>query len=144
AGALGARQAGFLAEAGALITCADLSAHASTWTRPIGLPYRNALATTHPPNSSGVIALVALAILDRFAAPRDEFDADRIHTAVEASRLALGDRERELAEPEAMAPGAIERLLDPAHAAELATRIDPRRSGTGTQSTVPRGGGTVF
>ncbi len=143
-GALGARQAAFLAEAGALITTLDLEAHASTWTRPIGLPYRGALATTHPPNSSGLIALVALAVIERSPAPRGEFDVDWVHTAIEASRLALEDRERELAEPEAMRPGVLERLLDPAKAAALAGRIDPRRSGMAPPSTIPRGGGTVF
>jgi len=143
-GAIAARQAAFLAEAGALITAPDLAAHASTWTRPIGSRYRDALATSHPPNSSGVIALLTLAILERFPPPDGEFDANWIHTAIEASRLALEDRERELADPDAMAPGALERLLDPSHAAELARRIDPRRSGIALPSTIPRGGGTVF
>jgi len=143
-GGLGTRQAAFLAEAGALIDRTDLATHESTWTRPIGLDYRGVFATTHRPNSSGVIALIALAILERFAGPRDDVDPDWIHTGVEASRLALQDRERELAQPEAMAPGALERLLDPAHAAELAARIDPRRSGIGQPATSPRGGGTVF
>ncbi|MDP9243928.1 MAG: gamma-glutamyltransferase family protein, partial [Chloroflexota bacterium] len=103
-----------------------------------------ALATSHPPNSSGVIALVALSILERFPPPKGEFDADWIHTAIEASRLALEDRERELAEPEAMAWDAVDRLLGASHARQLAAAIDPRRSGIGRMSTIPRGGGTVF
>jgi gamma-glutamyltranspeptidase len=143
-GALADRQAAFLGDAGALITGPDLAAHASTWTRPIGVPYRGALATSHPPNSSGVIALVALAVLERFPPPTGQFDADWIHTAIEASRLALEDRERELAEPEAMAPDAVDRLLGAAHATELAAAIEPRRSGIGRPSSIPRGGGTVF
>jgi gamma-glutamyltranspeptidase/glutathione hydrolase len=143
-GALARRQATFLAEAGALVTAADLRGHASTWTRPIGMPYRDALATSHPPNSSGIVALVTLAILERFSPPDGAFDAEWIHTAVEASRLALHDRERELAEPESMAADALDRLLDPAHAADLAGRIDPRRSGMGAPSSEPRGGGTVY
>jgi gamma-glutamyltranspeptidase/glutathione hydrolase len=143
-GALGKRQAAFLAGAGGLITGEDLAAHTSTWTRPLGVPYRRALATSHPPNSSGVIALVALSIMGRFPPPKGEFDADWIHTAIEASRLALEDRERELAEPEAMAPDAVDRLLSTNHATELAAAIDPRRSGIGRPSSVPRGGGTVF
>jgi gamma-glutamyltranspeptidase/glutathione hydrolase len=143
-GALANRQAAFLRDAGALITGADLAGHASTWTRPLGVSYRGALATSHPPNSSGVIALVALAVLERFPPPSGEFDADWIHTAIEVSRLALEDRERELAEPEAMAPDAVDRLLGPNHADQLAGRIDPRRSGIGRPSSIPRGGGTVF
>lgn len=143
-GALARRQAAFLSEAGALVTAADLRTHVSTWTRPIGLRYRAVLATTHPPNSSGAIALVALAVLSRHEGPADAFDPDWLHLAIEASRIALEDRERELAEPEAMAPGAIDRMLDPAHAEELASRIDPRRSGVAAASSQPRGGGTVY
>jgi gamma-glutamyltranspeptidase/glutathione hydrolase len=143
-GALGARQAAFLRDAGALVTGADLGAHRSTWTRPLGVPYRGTLATSHRPNSSGVVALVTLRVLEHFAPPSGEFDADWIHTAIEASRLALEDRERELAEPEAMAPDAIDRLLGANHASELAAAIDPQRSGIGRLSSIPRGGGTVF
>jgi gamma-glutamyltranspeptidase/glutathione hydrolase len=143
-GALGARQAAFLGGAGALIGASDLASHRSTWTRPIGLPYRGGLATTHPPNSSGIVALVALAILERFTPPRDAFDGDWIHLAIEASRLALEDRERHLADAQSMAPGAVDRMLDPAHAADLAGRIDARHSGIGRPSTAPRGGGTVY
>jgi gamma-glutamyltranspeptidase len=143
-GALGTRQAAFLRDAGALITGTDLAAHTSTWTRPLGVTYRGALATSHPPNSSGIVGLVALSILERFAPPNGEFDADWTHTAIEASRLALEDRERQLAEPEAMAPDAVDRLLSPNHARELAAAIDPGHSGIGRPSSIPRGGGTVF
>lgn len=143
-GALAARQAAFLAQAGSFVTAVDLAAHASTWTRPIGVNYRGALATTHPPNSSGVIALIALAVMDHFDGPREEFDVERIHLAVEASRLALEDRERALADADAMAQGTLQGMLDPGHAEELAARIDPRRSGIASPTTAPRGGGTVY
>jgi gamma-glutamyltranspeptidase/glutathione hydrolase len=143
-GGVAERQATFLAEAGALVTADDLRAHASTWTRPIGIAYRGTVAATHPPNSSGIVALVTLAILERFDGPTDEFDTDWLHAAVEASRLALEDRERELTDAEAMTTDAMSRLLDPAHAADLAGRIDPRRSGLGAPATAPRGGGTVY
>ncbi len=42
---------------------ADLAAHTSTWTEPIGIDYRGVRVTTHPPNSSGIVALELLAIL---------------------------------------------------------------------------------
>jgi gamma-glutamyltranspeptidase/glutathione hydrolase len=144
AGQTGARQAAFLASAGALIRREDLRDHASTWTKPIGAPYRDAFATSHPPNSSGVIALVALRTLEHFPPAPRHADADALHLAIEASRLALEDRERELTDPDRMAPDAVARLLDPAHAAALAGRIDPAMSGVGVRASAPRGGGTVF
>ena len=143
-GDLARRQATFLAGAGALITTADLAGHSSSWERPIGHSYRGALATSHPPNSSGVIALIALSILERFPAPSGPWDADAIHLAVEASRIALQARERDLADPASMAPNAVELLLAPSHIADLARRIDRRRSGSAVRAVAPRGGGTVF
>ena len=48
-------------------TCA---AHTSTWGEPIAIDYRGVRVTTHPPNSSGVVALELLAILAPVRAAR--------------------------------------------------------------------------
>jgi gamma-glutamyltranspeptidase/glutathione hydrolase len=42
-----------------------------------------------------------------------------------------------------MAPGALERMLSPERAAELAARIDPERASPPLPSSLPAGGGTV-
>jgi len=63
---------------------------------------------------------------------------------LEASRLTLADRDELLTDRDAMAPGAHERLLDPAHAAELASRIDREQARSLPPSTLPPGGGTVY
>jgi gamma-glutamyltranspeptidase/glutathione hydrolase len=143
-GSLARRQAAFLESAGAPVTGADLRTHRSTWTRPIGARYRDAFATSHPPNSSGVIALLALRVLERVAASGRPADAPWTHLAVEASRLALEDRERALTDPDVMPADAVDDLLGDAHVAALADRIDRDRSGPGVWSSAPRGGGTVF
>ena len=44
-------------------------AHASTWGEPIAIDYRGVRVTTHPPNSSGLVALELLAILAQFEPP---------------------------------------------------------------------------
>ena len=59
-GELAARQCVGLAAAGSPITAADLRAQGATWEEPIGIDYRGVRATSHPPNSSGVIALEIL------------------------------------------------------------------------------------
>jgi gamma-glutamyltranspeptidase / glutathione hydrolase len=59
-GDLGERQARALSDVGALVTAADLRAHTSTSADPIGIDYRGVRVTTHPPNSSGVVALELL------------------------------------------------------------------------------------
>ncbi len=68
-GELAARQAAGLAVAGSTISAADLAAHTSTWETPLALEYRTATATTHPPNSSGVVALEILNVLRAFEPP---------------------------------------------------------------------------
>jgi gamma-glutamyltranspeptidase/glutathione hydrolase len=149
-GDLGDRQARALADVGALITAADLRAHTSTPAEPIAIDYRGVRVTSHPPNSSGVVALELLSILAQFEAPgRDAFgpagvrDPGWIHLGIEAAKLAMADRDAYLTDP-AFETVPVEQLLDPAYAAELAARIDPRRAATPPASTNPVGGGTIF
>src|SRR6185312_6509515 len=105
-GELAARQCAGLAADGSAITAEDLRAQGATWEEPIGIDYRGVRATSHPPNSSGVIALEILGILSRFEPPpRAAFgasgvdDARWIHLGIEASKLAMADRDALLADP---------------------------------------------
>ncbi|HEX9549799.1 MAG TPA: gamma-glutamyltransferase family protein [Candidatus Limnocylindrales bacterium] len=155
-GDLGERQARFLAAAGGPHAAADFRDHASTWGEPISTTYRGVTVTTHPPNSSGIVALELLNILEAGGpAPDGLFgpDADGhgtavadpawIHRAIEASKLAMADRDAFLTDPEFREiPTA--RLLDKGYASELAARIDPRRVSTPGAATNPPGGGTVY
>lgn len=166
-GDLAAAQAVGLARAGSSITAADLAAHRSTWAEPIALEYRGATVATHPPNSSGVVALEILNVLGRLEPPArtaagDDgrlggvgrfggehqladpvLDARWLHLQIEAAKLALADRDAYLTDPDAREV-PVARLLDPAYGAELAARIDERRAAAPPAATVPRGGGTVF
>ena len=150
AGELAARQAAGLAAAGSAITAADLAAHASSWETPLALDYRGAVATTHPPNSSGVVALEILNVLRSLEAPdRAAFapgaggatagaDARWAHLGIEATKRALADRDRHLSDPE-FVDAPVERLLDAAYGAELAGGIDPDRASEPPPSRAPRG-----
>jgi gamma-glutamyltranspeptidase/glutathione hydrolase len=149
-GDLGERQAAGLAAVGSAITARDLARHTSTWTEPIAIDYRGVRVTTHPPNSSGLIALELLAILERFEAPPSEAfgpdgvtDPTWIHLGLEAAKLVMADRDATLTDP-AFRAGQVEALLDPAHIADLAARIDPRRAAPPPPATNPRGGGTIY
>lgn len=149
-GELGERQARGLAAAGSPISRADLRAHASTWGEPIGTDYRGTRVTSHPPNSSGIVALELLNVLERFEpppagafGPAGVADPRWIHLGIEAAKLALADRDAHLTDPE-FHHVPVARLLDKAYAAELAGRIDPARSALPPAATVPRGGGTIY
>ena len=149
-GDIGERQARALAAAGSPITVDDLRAHTSTWGDPIGIDYRGVRATSHPPNSSGVVALEILGILAQFDPPAaGDFgpagvaDADWIHLGLEASKLALADRDAYLTDPEVRDVPVAE-LLDPQRLASLAARIDRGRAARPVAATNPPGGGTIF
>jgi len=149
-GEIGEQQARGLAATGCAIVVEDLRAHASTWTEPIATNYREIRVTTHPPNSSGFVALEILNILEAFdPPPADAFgpngveDARWIHLGIEASKLAMADRDVHLTDPEFL-DIPLERLLSKAHAADLARLIDPNRAAMPPAPTLARGGGTIY
>jgi gamma-glutamyltranspeptidase/glutathione hydrolase len=152
-GDIAARQARGLAAAGSPITAEDLAATASTWGDPIATDYRGTRVTTHPPNSSGIVALEILNVLEQFEPPSAEAfgpagaagvtDPRWIHLGIEASKLAMADRDTFLTDPE-FRDIPVERLISKDYAADLAARIDPRRAASPVASTSPRGGGTAY
>jgi len=149
-GDLGERQARGLAAVGSPIAVGDLRGHTSTWGEPISTDYRGVRVTSHPPNSSGMVALQILATLARFEAPpAAAFGPDGvsdpawIHLGIEASKLAMADRDAYLTDP-ASRDVPSDRLLGPEHITDLALRIDPRRAAPAPRATNPRGGGTIY
>jgi gamma-glutamyltranspeptidase/glutathione hydrolase len=149
-GDVGDLQARGLAAVGSPLTAADFREHTSTWTEPIATDYRGVRVTAHPPNSQGLVALEILNVLEQFEPPaRTSFgpagaaDAHWIHLGIEASKLAMADRDAHLSDPEAV-DVPTERLLSEGHARELAARIDPERAAMPRPATVPLGGGTAY
>ncbi len=149
-GDLGERQARGLAAVGSPIRATDLAGNTATWGEPLVIDYRGVRVTTHPPNSSGLVALELLAILAQFEAPTPAAfgpegvtDPAWIHLGIEAAKLAMADRDRYLTDP-AFREIPVARLLDPAYAAALAARINPKRAARPTAATNPSGGGTIY
>ena len=86
---------------GSPLRASDLAAHHSRWVEPVTVPYRGGVAASVPPPCQGLVALAVLGMLegtDVSAVGRDR--ADYVHLAVEATKLAFGDRDRWLADPE--------------------------------------------
>jgi gamma-glutamyltranspeptidase/glutathione hydrolase len=154
-GDVAARQVAGLAAAGSPVAAADLATHGSTWGTPLAMPYRGATATTHPPNSSGVVALEVLNVLRALEpplpaafAPADGgatagADLRWVHLGIEATKLALADRDAHLSDP-AFVDVPVDRLLDPDYGSGLAGGIDPERAAAPPPSRAPRGGGTAW
>jgi gamma-glutamyltranspeptidase/glutathione hydrolase len=148
-GDLGERQASFLADAGSSIGVGDLQAHTSTWGDPLTARYRETTVATHPPNSSGMVALEILGILGAMTPPRPAAfgpagvaETSWIHAGIEAAKLALADRNDFLADPAFAAP-PMERLLSEANLAALAKGMDPTRASAG-RAVARLPGGTIY
>jgi gamma-glutamyltranspeptidase/glutathione hydrolase len=149
-GDLANAQASGLRAAGSPIDQTDLRAQTATWEEPIAIDYRGTRVTTHPPNSSGLVALEMLGVLALFGPPPSgafepagPAEPGWIHLGIEAAKLAMADRDVHLGDP-AMVDVPVEMLLSAGHATELAGRIDPRRAAPAPPSPSPVGGGTVY
>ena len=126
-GTLGRKIVGFLQERGGLITHNDLADYLPEWTQPISTRYQGLEVVAFPPNTQGVTLLEELALLqqvDTELGALGHNSADYLHTVSEAIRLAFIDRDREVADPTAMAV-SVDELLDSARINQLASTIDP-------------------
>jgi gamma-glutamyltranspeptidase / glutathione hydrolase len=149
-GALGERIAGALAAAGGPHGPKDLREHQSTWETPLSIAYRGVRVTTHPPNSSGILALEILNVLERFAPPagatcgaRGWAAATWLHLQIEAAKLVYADRDATLTDP-AFRDVPVAELLSKDRAAALAARIDPRRADPAPTPVRTLVGGTAY
>ncbi len=121
--------AAVIAEAGGCLTEEDLAAHTSTWETPLSITYGPYRVFECPPNSQGLVALIALNILEGFGlAAKDPLDAERLHLEIEALRLAFADGLTHVADPQSAAaagnPLPVADLISKEYAAERRKLID--------------------
>ena len=120
----------------------DLAAHHADWVGTISGDYRGYTVHEIPPNGQGIVALIALGILEQFdmaALPVDS--ADSVHLQIEAVKLAFADAQAYVSDIEHMTVSP-EHLLDKDYLRERATLIDRDRARPASAGT-PRGG-TVY
>ena len=113
------------ARAGGLFSARDFADHRTEVLEPIRTSYRGWTVLEQPPVSQGLILLIALNILETASLPVDP--ADRVHLQVEAHKLALNERLRQVGDPR-VNPVDLGPLLAKSRAASLAQRIDLRRA----------------
>ena len=145
-GAIGADIAEALHDAGGFMTAGDLAEHKGDTVEPMRMRYRDAEVVELPPNTQGPAALQAMAIAEAFAPgglpSAARADDARRHVLIEATKLALEDRDAFLTDPEHMTVAA-DAMLDAGRVsdrsalinADLARVADPGR---------PAGGGTAY
>ena len=127
---------------GGAMRAGDLAAHRADWVGTISGDYRGYTVHEIPPNGQGIVALIALGILEQFdmaALPVDS--ADSVHLQIEAVKLAFADAQAYVSDIEHMTVSP-QSLLDKDYLRERATLIDRDRARPASAGT-PRGG-TVY
>ncbi|HWP99322.1 MAG TPA: gamma-glutamyltransferase family protein, partial [Vicinamibacterales bacterium] len=138
-----------MARRGGLLDTEDLAAHRSDWVDPISTTYRGYEVYELPPNTQGVTALEMLNILEGYdLRALGHNSAAYLHLLVEAKRIAFADRDAYVADPEAVPPPLLARLISKAYAAERRREIDPARArpayAPAAVSNEPGAGDTVY
>lgn len=142
-GEIAVRIADFAREHGAALCETDLAAHTNDWCGTISMDYKGVQLHEIPPNGQGIVALMALGILENL--PIGDFGPDSaqsLHCQIEAIKLAMADAERFVSDPGHMKV-PVEALLDKAYLKRRAKLIDTSMAqdfGAGA----PLDGGTVY
>lgn len=114
--------------AGGRLGLEDLAGHASSWDEPISTTYRGMRVWEAPPNGQGLVALLALNLLEAYEfSGSDPLGPQRLHLVAEALRLAFADGRWFVADP-AFSPAPLEELLSKQYADRRRKLIDPRRA----------------
>ena len=141
-GELAAKLAAHATANGGVMRASDLAAHRADWAGTISGDYRGYTVHEIPPNGQGIVAVIALGILEQFdmsSFPADS--ADSVHLQIEAVKLAFADAHAYVADVEHM-PVHPERLLDRDYLRQRAKLIDQAQAKPASAGT-PRGG-TVY
>jgi gamma-glutamyltranspeptidase/glutathione hydrolase len=125
---------------GGYLTAEDLARYRPEWVRPISLNYRGYDVWELPPNGQGLVALMALNILQGFEFPAKDL-VDTCHRQIEAIKLAFADGSKYITDPAKMKVQVAD-LLAQDYGAE-------RRKLIGDQALLPKAGrpkesGTVY
>jgi len=134
-----------LQEQGGLHTLDDFAKVGGDYVTPITTEFRGQTVHECPPNGQGVIALLMLNMMSKPGLDSaDPISIDRIHTELEACRLAYGAREGYVSDPDQVIVPTSE-LLSDVYAAKLASLINAERANPGVPVTpLPEHKDTVY
>ena len=118
----------------------DLAAYQAEWVEPVRVRYRDYEVCEIPPNGQGIVALMALNILNNFEL-KEKDSPETCHRQIEALKMAFADAYHYVTDPRDMKIDH-HRLLDPAYGEKRAAQMGETAQIYGHD--VPPGSGTVY
>ena len=118
----------------------DLAAYHPFWVEPARVKYRDYEVCEIPPNGQGIVALMALNILNNFEFPEKD-SPETAHRQIEALKIAFADALFYVTDPKEMTID-WHRLLDPAYGKKRAAEM--KNTAQLWSHDVPPAGGTVY
>ncbi len=130
---------------GGLITIRDLRDHTSSWTTPISTRYHGYDVYECPPNGQGLLALLALNILEGYDLHHLEHNSSEyLHLLMEAIKLAFAGASRYVADPD-FVDLPVRQLLSRPYAEQLRDLIAGNTAGRPEERGIPNpGDDTVY
>lgn len=116
----------FSKEYGGFIRKEDLAAYEPEWVTPISANYKGYDIWEMPPNGQGIVALMALSILENIEL-KSKDDPETMHKQIEAIKLAFSDGQATIADMKHM-DETVDRLLSKAYAKRRADLISEEAS----------------
>ena len=122
-----------------VLSADDFAQHTSTWDTPISTNYHGVDIYECPPNGQGIVALMALSILEGIDLRSMGYGSTAYyHHILEALKLAFADGFAHIADP-GKVPVPIADMLDKDYAALRRKLIDPNRARLHALTGLPRG-----
>jgi gamma-glutamyltranspeptidase/glutathione hydrolase len=129
---------------GGVLRATDMAEHKSDWVKPLAMDYRGYTLHEIPPNGQGIVALMALGMLEHFDLRSHPVDGpDSLHLQIEAQKLAFADARAFVADIDHMKAVPPASLLDKNYLKSRAKLIDMKRAQDFGHGTPPRSG-TVY
>ena len=136
-GGIARRIVSFSEANGGYFTMADFEDHSSVWVDPVSTNYRGYSIWEVPPNSSGILALMILNIMEGYdVAALGKNSADAIHLYTEAKKLVWADRDTYVADADANEL-PTQPLISKSYADARRQLIDPERASTSVAAGQP-------
>lgn len=139
-GALAIKISEFSRNFGGYLQADDLAAYKAEWVQPIKVSYRGHDVWEIPPNGHGLVALMALNILNGFKLDQQN-PVDAYHKQLEAIKIAFADGQKYITDLKNMTVGVSD-LLSQAYALERSRLIGD--FAMLPQAGKPDSGGTVY